>query len=400
MVTSNTSGNALSAGSLALFMATSLPRDASPQIKSPYDALALAVHAGMLAVGFRLIGLGEDHKIGMSSCTPYQAIRSHGAEVHSDARDPQSLPTEWNASSSYAFRYAHEQSSMEYLIKVNRLGNKAVVLAVGLGDDKTASFEVLARDYISESSLPTTPLPGAEATLEDASKAIQDVFISSGRLGDLASLFKISILQKVAPGIRKEGYEETSTAESSNDNHANNNPPPRGDPRAPVYDPLREDPQPAPARPHPFDDPLAARPHRPLPAGDFPPPGFEDEYEMNRPPRGLPGRQPLGNYGDSDLYPAGMGPHDPMNWGGVGGGIRGGGTGGMHPTFDDPLFAGRGGQGGGYDPRAPPGARYDPVNPGDQPRDPMRGGRFPGGGSFGGGGPPNPFGGFGNNDFI
>ncbi|EKG13379.1 PI31 proteasome regulator [Macrophomina phaseolina MS6] len=382
----NTAGNPLSAGSLALFMTTSLPRDASPQLKNPYDAIALAVHAGMVAVGFRLIGLGEDHRI----------------EARSDAHEPHPLPAEWNASSSYAFRYAHDQSSMEYLIKVNRLGSKAVILAVGLGDDKTASFEVVARDYISESSLPATPLPGPEASIENASKTIQDIFISTGRLNDLGSLLKISVLQKVAPGLRKEGYEETSTAEGSSsntDNNRGNNPPIRGDPSAPTYDPLREDAQPPPARPHPFDEPLAAAPRRPFPAGDFPPPGFEDEYEINRPPRNLPGRGPLGNYGESDLYPPGLGPHDPMTWGGVGGGLRGGPTGGMHPTFDDPLFAGRGGQ-GGYDPRAPPGARYDPVNPGDQPRDPLRGGRFPGGGGFGGGAPPNPFGGFGNNDFI
>ena len=81
----------------------------------------------------------------------------------------------------------------------------------------------------------------------------------------------------------------------------------------------------------------------------------------------------------------------------------------MHPTFDDPLFAGRGGQGqggqGGFDPHVPEGARYDPVGPGEGPRDHMRGGRggFPGGGpgnqggfgGFGGmggqGGPGNPF---------
>ena len=64
MVQPNTAGNPLAAGSLAAFMASSLPKDASPQVKSPYDATALAVHAGMIAVGFRLIGLGEDHRIG------------------------------------------------------------------------------------------------------------------------------------------------------------------------------------------------------------------------------------------------------------------------------------------------------------------------------------------------
>jgi hypothetical protein len=59
--------NPLSAGSLAKIMASSLPPNASPQLKTPYDAIALAVHAGMLGVGFKLKGLGEDHKIGNNS---------------------------------------------------------------------------------------------------------------------------------------------------------------------------------------------------------------------------------------------------------------------------------------------------------------------------------------------
>jgi hypothetical protein len=44
---------------------------------------------------------------------------------------------------------------------------------------------------------------------------------------------------------------------------------------------------------------------------------------------------------------------------------------------------------------APPGARFDPLGPGGGPR-------FPGGGGRGGmgGRPPNPFGGFGDGDFI
>lgn len=56
--------NPLSATSLATYMSASLPKEASPQIKGAYDAVALAVHAGMIAVGFKLIGLGEDHRIG------------------------------------------------------------------------------------------------------------------------------------------------------------------------------------------------------------------------------------------------------------------------------------------------------------------------------------------------
>ncbi len=167
--------------------------------------------------------------------------------------------------------------------------------------------------------------------------------------------------------------------------------------RHPLEDPLRADPLPQPARPYPFNDPLAVPPPR-SPMGDFPPPDFDDEYDINRPPRGgyMPRGSPF-NIGHNDLYPPGLGPNDPfLGSGGIG---RSGGGGGMHPTFDDPLFGGHGGQRGGYDPQAPPGARYDPVGPGDGP--PQGGsGRFPGGQGGIGGRPPNPFGGFGNNDFI
>ena len=70
MVRPNTTGNPLNAGSLATFMASSLPKDVTPQLRNPFDAIALAVHAGMLAVGFRLVGLGEDHRVGtFPSCS-------------------------------------------------------------------------------------------------------------------------------------------------------------------------------------------------------------------------------------------------------------------------------------------------------------------------------------------
>ena len=78
--------------------------------------------------------------------------------------------------------------------------------------------------------------------------------------------------------------------------------------------------------------------------GDFPPPGFEDEYEVHRPRGGIGGeRRPL-NIGERDLYPPGLGPHDPLRGGGGGFGPGGGG---MHPAFDDPMFGGRAGVGGG-----------------------------------------------------
>ncbi|KAK3077786.1 hypothetical protein LTS18_009318, partial [Coniosporium uncinatum] len=260
-------------------------------------------------------------------------------------------------------------------------------------------------EYISKSNLPASPVKSDSSTNE-AQQKLQHIFISPGRLADLGALLKLRIIQKLAPGIQKEGYEETQqSTETNTPSSSNQRQPPQREPERPTYDPLRQ-PDPPPARPYPFDDPLAAAPRRPHP--DLEPPGFEDEHEILRGPRGgIPGgRSPYG-IGHDDLYPPGLGPNDPMRPH-FGGGIPrpGGMGGGMHPTFDDSMFGGGGG-GGGFNPQAPPGSRFDPVHPGQAPQDPrggMRGGgRFPGGGGgFGGmgGRPPNPFGGFGDGDFI
>lgn len=36
-----------------------------PSLKNPYEAVALVGHACMIAVGFRLVGLGEEHALGL-----------------------------------------------------------------------------------------------------------------------------------------------------------------------------------------------------------------------------------------------------------------------------------------------------------------------------------------------
>lgn len=204
---------------------------------------------------------------------------------------------------------------------------------------------------------------------------------------------KVEIIQKLIPKLQAEDYteaEETAIAER------------RAQEARDPNRPFSSNPQPAtgPADLFPRFNPLPdmVRPRLP-PQGDFPPPGFEDEHQMNQPRGGLvmPGGQSPFNIGHDDLNPPGLGPHDPLRGSFIpGGGLpRPGGGSGMHPTFDDPLFAGQGGYGGprgqGYDPQMPPGARWDPVGPGGMPH-------FPGGGSGRGGG--NPFGGFGPGDII
>lgn len=244
---------------------------------------------------------------------------------------------------------------MQFLLKISRLGNNAVVFALALGDDRTTSIDVSVKDYISDSALPLSSSP-------DLKGALNNVFTSNSRLGDLVGLFRKNIIEKLAPGLHKEGYEDQSQGQRLQEEQRQQRE--QGDARR---DPLREDPLSQPARPHAFYDPLAAPPRRPIPSGDFPPPGFENEFEINQPPRGFPGPgwgggNPL-SIGERDLYPPGLGPNDPFR-GTLGPmGAGGGGSGGMHPTFDDPLFGGnRGGR--GYDPQAPPGSRYDPVGPG------------------------------------
>lgn len=329
--------------------------------------------------------------------TTYDEKPNKDTEASSDPDKPQTLPREWNASSSndYAFRYVHTQSSLEYLVKISRLGNKAVINGLGIGDDKVHTLDLLVKDFVSPSSLPYSS-PSSEG-LNESTLSLRKIFISAGRMTDAASLLKLQIIQKLAPGLQKEGYEESAHRASPNtaaEAQGGYRPPGadrEGEPQ-PAHNPLRDDRLPPHAQPRPFNDPLAAEPRRPYPAGDFPPPGFEDEYEINRPQGGIGGgRRPL-NIGERDLYPPGLGPHDPLRGGGFGPS-----GGGMHPTFDDPMFGGRpGGGAGGYGGLVPPGARYDPIGPGDGPPRDLRGGpRFPGGG-----GPPNPFGGFGGNDFI
>lgn len=138
--------------------------------------------------------------------------------------------------------------------------------------------------------------------------------------------------------------------------------------------------------------PDMARPRPAAPMGDFPPPDFEDEHQMQRPSRPgvvFPGGRSPYNIGHDDLHPPALGPRDPFTPSLTSPALLPGHVpaSGMHPTFDDPLFDRQGPRGqappAAYDPQLPPGARWDPIGPGGRPRFPGPG---PGDGSFGGGG--------------
>ncbi|KAF2973050.1 hypothetical protein GQX73_g586 [Xylaria multiplex] len=353
------------------------PSDTTSDLSSSHEALALFTHACMASLGFRLLGFDED-KTNEAEC---RELAPH-------------LPANWNASfNTYTFVYAHQQSALRFVVKIDRMGGKAEIRGLAVQDERIARIELIIRDFISNAALPvriTMTQDGAEDR-SDLRPKLRDVFISDARIVDLAILIKINIVQKLLPALQKEGYQESpdDVAAYEDAREAARRPP-----RQP---PVIPNPMPQPAQPFPYNDPLYPQPRQPVPAGDFPPPFFEDPYDINRhrPPIFVPSSSPFGHVGADDLNPPGLGPHDPFRpgLGMPGGRLPGfGGGRGMHPTFDDPLFGGDRGLESHIDPQIPPGARYDPLGPGGTPRS---SGRRPGGGnnSFGGGG--GGFGGFG-----
>ncbi|KAI0972615.1 PI31 proteasome regulator N-terminal-domain-containing protein [Xylaria arbuscula] len=358
-------------------LSTHEPHDTTSDLSSSHEALALFTHACMASLGFRLLGFDED--------------KIHEAECHSLA--PR-LPTNWNASfNTYAFVYAHQQSALRFVIRIDRMGGKAEIRGLAVQDERIARVEVTIKDFVSNAALPVriTMTQNGTEDRSDLAPKFRDVFISESRIADLAGMIKINIIQKLLPALQKEGYEESPDDAAAREDA-------QEAARRPPRQPVMPDPMPRPAQPYPYDDPLRPQPRQPVPAGDFPPPDFEDPYDINRPRAPLaPGRTPFGNIGADDLNPPGLGPHDPLRpgLGMPGGRLPGlGGGRGMHPTFDDPLF-GDDGLGGGYDSQVPPGARYDPLGPGGVPR---LGGRRPGNGNNPFGGSRGGFGGFGGFD--
>ncbi|KAL0949685.1 hypothetical protein HGRIS_009722 [Hohenbuehelia grisea] len=312
------SNNLLDPSAIVSKLPSYLPSSAKT-LKSPHDGIAALLHTAMAAVEFRLI---DDH-------TPANSTLLNV------------LPAEWNqhGPGNYTFRYRHDQSSLEFVMKVAKLGSRTLINAIAVESDKAASLDISTNDFVSPSFYPH------EIAAENAEPLVHG-FISSSRITDLIGQFKLKIIQRLVPGLRKEGYtEETSEGASSGarPNQPNN-------------------PEPQPARPHPDAPPRAPEIH---------------------PYQHLPPDNPL-EIGRRDLDPFPRNPFSPPPLF-----PRGGGD-GMFVGPSHPMFGGQRGPSGirgpwggdGYLPPmgAPPGARFDPVGPGIGP--------FPGGGNpLGGRGP-------------
>ena len=83
-------------------------------LQSPQDALATLVHTALTVLGFRLIGVDDS-----SSTSTFEG---------------NVLPESWNSHGPghYTFRYKHEQSSLEFVLKMAKLGNRFTINAIAV----------------------------------------------------------------------------------------------------------------------------------------------------------------------------------------------------------------------------------------------------------------------------
>lgn len=330
---------------------------AQSQLRSPADALVALAHTILTKLSFRLISLSDssstDETLPSSNVLP---------------------PGRWNTAGggTYTLHYTHDQSSLHFLLKTITLGPRIIFHATALESNRTESYEVELDRFTSTSFFPW-PHQIKSSSTSTTTEPLVNGFVSSTRMADFVLGFQAKIIQKLVPGLRKEGYEEVpSNEEASSSSSSSARQPPQG----------------------------SGQPRQPRPS-------YPDDDDYTNGPRGFlpPGRNPL-IIGDRDLDPlgggggglGGRGPFSPppLFGGGGGGGLGGiGGDdgGGMivgpnHPIFrdrfQDPNRGQQGGVGGLGGGMVPPGARFDPVGPFGQ--GPFGPGGIPGRGGGRGGG--------------
>jgi proteasome inhibitor subunit 1 (PI31) len=106
------SPNPLDPAALISLLPTLLPP--SSNLSTPHDALVALIHAAFSALAFRLTAVDES-----SSSSIYQN---------------NVLPVEWNKSSPahHSLKYKHEQSSLEFVVNISKLGGRTLINAIAL----------------------------------------------------------------------------------------------------------------------------------------------------------------------------------------------------------------------------------------------------------------------------
>jgi proteasome inhibitor subunit 1 (PI31) len=104
--------NVLDPAAIIALLPTLLP-PSKKTLSSSQDGIAALLHAAMNSLAFRLIAVDDD---------------SPGASALPV------LPDDWNKNgpSHYTFRYRHDQSSLEFVVKVSKLGGRTLINAIAL----------------------------------------------------------------------------------------------------------------------------------------------------------------------------------------------------------------------------------------------------------------------------
>ena len=106
-----TNSDILDPAALLSLLPTLLP-PSRKHLTSPQDAVATILHTIFSSLAFRLIGVND---ISVATTTSTNI-----------------LPEEWNKDGPghYTFRYRHDQSSLEFVLKVSKLGRRTLINAI------------------------------------------------------------------------------------------------------------------------------------------------------------------------------------------------------------------------------------------------------------------------------
>ncbi|KAJ3728964.1 hypothetical protein DFJ43DRAFT_1084047 [Lentinula guzmanii] len=317
-MTSTTTSTILNPNTLLSLIPTLLP-PSNPSLTTPQHALAVLSHAILSSLGFRLANPSSP----TDSNTSTNSNSDSNPSNPSPSPNPNTLP---------------------------QPGRRTIINAIAVESDKPYSFDVSTPDFVSVPAFPyvlastesrTTQASGSTGSTGSSEEStgestpLKDIFISQSRISDFVSLFKLNIVQKLVPGLRKEGYQEEVEVQQDEQQGQ------------------REQQGTSPTR------------TRIIPRYNP-----SEEFPFHLDPIGLP--SPSRSFNPPPLFPS------------LGDGVGGDG-GGMYVGPDHPIFNARFGRGGGgvggvggvggerrgpwggdgYLPPmgAPPGARFDPVGP-------------------------------------
>jgi len=105
--------NILDPSAILSLLPSLLPTE-SKSLASPQDGIAALFHASLTALSFRLTAVGDS--------SPQPSLSNN------------TLPANWNSNGPghYVLKYRHEQSSLEFIINIAKLGKRTVINAIAL----------------------------------------------------------------------------------------------------------------------------------------------------------------------------------------------------------------------------------------------------------------------------